>query len=108
MEPHDREGDRDDTAAPPSHEELAAFASALQQEVLPNPPIRCGISFHWNGSHEDAERCEPYPATVNNAGSRARVLHHGESGARWLRDFCVFRRARLCPVVPSATGATRN
>lgn len=56
MEPHDLETDRDGTAPPPSDEELEALASELQQELLANPPIRCGISFHWNGSQDDAEQ----------------------------------------------------
>lgn len=56
MEPNVGDTDRDDAAAPPSDEALAAFASALQQELLTNPPIRCGISFHWNGSQDDAEQ----------------------------------------------------
>jgi hypothetical protein len=56
MEPNVGDTDRDDAAAPPSDEALAAFASDLQQELLTNPPIRCGISFYWNGSQEDAEQ----------------------------------------------------
>jgi len=56
MEPHDLETDRDGTPTPPSDEELEAFTLGLQQEILANPPFRCGISFHWNGSQDDAEQ----------------------------------------------------
>jgi len=41
---------------PMADEELEALASALQQQILNDLPIRCGISFHWNGTQEEAER----------------------------------------------------
>lgn len=37
-------------------EELETFASELQQEILTDPPIRCGISFHWNRTQADADQ----------------------------------------------------
>ena len=36
-----------------------------------------------------------------HTGRRSSVL------TKWLRDFCVFRSALLCSVVPNATGAAR-
>lgn len=41
---------------PLSDEALEAFASELHQQILNDPPIRCAMSFHWDGTQEDAER----------------------------------------------------
>lgn len=41
---------------PPSDEDIEAFALELQQEIRQNPPIRCGLSFHWSGTQEQADQ----------------------------------------------------
>jgi hypothetical protein len=35
-------------------------SSELEQEILKDPPLRCSISFHWNGTQDDTDRVHFY------------------------------------------------